>query len=240
MTIDEIRQLMNYVARKNNTGGFLSTTQFNLVVNRASITKFMQLYGNPHEYQPGRPIPRIAFELTQKVLDDLKVFKEPEDIFIDEFGQFPFPSDFVHPISLVYIAGKDTGKKDTDGLSIYTTLPTAIEFVEEQFEWYRRGSKIVPPDKENPIVIEKNTYFQFYPENLSTARLWYLRQPKKVEWGFDVSNSREVYNASKSTQLEWPDVVHNDIVVLALSYVGISIDKGSLMQYTELQEQKGK
>lgn len=232
MDINQIKKFVDYIVRKNNSS-YLNPDQFNQVMDRAQISKFMELYGNPKEYQPGNPIPRIAYEVTQKISDDLRAFKENSSPILDKNGRFEFPDDYIHTISLAAIIGKNKG----DGTSErqYTTL----DIVPEDKEYYRLSSVIVPPTKQYPIAVVKNTYMQVYPVDMGGIQFSYLRRPVAPVWGYDIVNGRPVYNESKSTNLEWPEQTINDIVIRACNFIGISIKDIQILNYTQGKTQEG-
>ncbi len=230
-SVNEVKQLIDYISRKNNSAT-LNPEQLNLILHRAQMTKFMILYGNPTEYQVDKPVPRIAYEVTQKISDDLRAFKKQPNVILDSAGHLALPSDYVHLISLRYKTG-------TNVSGVVVPKYIDIKIVDEDKEYYRLGSTIVPPTKKHPIGVLKSNYVQIYPTNITTVQLSYLSQPPKPVWGYTMVNNRPVFNSATSVDLLWPDVVINDIVILALSYVGISIKDGDLSQYTQIQKQQG-
>lgn len=230
-SINEVKQLVDYISRKNNSAT-LNPEQFNLILHRAQMTKFMELYGNPMDYQVGNPVPKIAYEVTQKISDDLRAFKKQPNVILDRSGHLALPSDYVHLISLRYKTGTNV-----DGVVVPKYVD--IKIIDEDKEYYRLGSGIVAPTKKFPIGVLKSDYVQIYPTNITTVQLSYLSQPPKPVWGYTMINNRPVFNAATSVDLLWPDVVINDIVILALSYVGISIKDGDLLNYTQQQKAQG-
>ena len=232
MDINQIKKFVDYLVRKNNSA-YLNPDQFNLVLDRAQMSKFMELYGNPKEYQPGNPIPRIAYEVTQKISDDLRIFKENFNMLIDNNGQATLPSNYIHAISIGAIAGKNTtpGKSEKQFIT--------VDIIPEDKEYYRLGSVIVPPTKKQPIAVIKDTYVQVYPENMGSVKFSYLRRPVEPVWGYDIVNGRPVYSESKSTNLEWPDQTINDIIIRACNFIGISIKDGDIVSYTQGKTQEG-
>lgn len=231
VSINEVKKLVDYIVRKNNSG-YLNPDQFNLIMHRAQMTKFMELYGNPKEYQVENPIPRIAYEVTQKISDDLRQFKKTADMILNSQGRGNLPSDYVHTISLQYVAGLNT----SSGVE-KQYIP--IDVVSEDKEYYRLGSAIVPPTKKYPIAVLKSTYYQIHPIDISVVKLSYLSQPIAPIWNYTIVNGRPVFNAATSIDLNWPDVAVNDIVTRACSYIGISIKDNEILNYTQVKEKEG-
>jgi hypothetical protein len=230
--IHTVWELVRFLCRKYNSA-YLDPEQFNLVINRAQMTKFMEMYGNPQEYQPGRPIPKISYEVTQKVIDDLKQFKEDRVLQVDKEGKASYPDNYVHTLSLGYRTIKYSNCKGSE------PMVAPIEVVDQDKEMYRRSSYIVAPSRKRPICVLKNSYYQFYPEGIGVAEVSYLRQPKQAKYAVKIVNNRPVYDPDKSVHLEWPDVAVNDIVMRALSYIGISIKDEEIVGYTEMKRTQG-
>ena len=94
INIDEMYRFVQFVANKEQSG-FIKPTEFNLAVDRAQMQLFMERYNNPAEYQPGRPIPRVAYQQTQKISDDLREFIRR--VNITKTGTvFLYPNDYIH------------------------------------------------------------------------------------------------------------------------------------------------
>ena len=53
-------------------------------------------YNNPAEYQAGRPIPRVAYQQTQKISDDLRMFIKRVMLPINSDGMMNHPDDYMH------------------------------------------------------------------------------------------------------------------------------------------------
>lgn len=231
ISINEVKNLVDYITRKNNSGA-LNPDQFNLIIHRAQMTKFMELYGNPLDYQLDKADTKISYDVTQKISDDLRVFKKQTSIILANEGRASLPLDYVHLITLRYIAGTNT-----NGTAVREYIE--IKIIPEDNEFYRLGSKIVPPSKKFPIAVLKSNYLQVYPTNISTVNLSYLSQPPQPVWGYNIVNGRPVFDATKSVNLLWTDVCINDIVIRAMSYVGISIKDNDIIGYSQIKIKEG-
>ncbi len=227
MNIDTAYEFVKDLANKDQRG-FIPSAKFNRYAERAQMEVFMQRYGNPKEYQPGRPIPRIAYDMTQKIHDDLRPFLKPWILSIDRNGQAPYPADYVHPSAIRYVV--------YSGDSSYET---PVEVIPDDKAGYRLSSTVVPPSRQYPICVLYDQHIQFYPASLGSVKFSYLRQPRIPKWGFTIVNSREVYDAGSSVDFEFPDEVHNEICIKILSYVGIKMREPELVQYAEGKDRQG-
>ena len=209
--------------------GFIPSRKFNRYAERAQMEVFMQRYGNPHQYQPGRPVPPVAYGMTQKIHDDLRPFIQKVTLNLNRYGQATYPKDYVHASSFRYTLSHNEGKHEQ----------VAIKVIPDDKLAYRLSSRIVEPTRQQPVCVLYDNFIQFYPENLVGIVFTYLRQPKVPRWGFTVINGREVYDAANSVDWEFPDEVHNEICMKVLSYVGIKLRENDLLQYAELKNQQG-
>lgn len=229
MTIDEAYIYVQSLANKTQRGGYLNSDTFNLYAERAQIEEFMVRYGNPMEYQPGRPVPRISYQVTKKISDDLRPFIVDKTMLVNKYGQSNIPQDYVHSTNIIY---KTQDKKGV-------TKTVGIEEVDNDKLGNRLSSSIVAPNKLHPICVFRNNFVQFYPENLGNVTFTYLRKPKTPKRSYNIVNNREVYDSSSSVDFEFPDNVHNSICSRILSYLGIKIREQELIQYAEVKSQKG-
>ena len=74
MTIDQVYKFVDFIIKKSNSGGYLTPDEFNLIINRAQIQYFNKLYGNQNDYRYDRPVPKIAYAITEKISDSLAPF----------------------------------------------------------------------------------------------------------------------------------------------------------------------
>jgi hypothetical protein len=213
MTIAEIYKFIEYVASKNQKGR-ITPEQFNEVINRAQMSLFMERIGNPQEYQPGRPVPRIAYALTQRIRNDLAPFlSDPTPITIPSTGKLTLPEDCKYVVALRTAAEKTIVDVDHDKLG------------------YRLESEIVPPTTTAPIAVHYKGYIQLYPKDIANAILEYLRYPVKAIYAFTIESGRPVYDADNSVQLEWDEININEIISRSLIYIGINLQDGQLAQF---------
>ena len=66
-----------------------------------------------------------------------------------------------------------------------------------------------------------------------------MRKPEDMVWGYTVVSNRPVYNAGTSVQPKWEDVDMNEIIYIALSYIGINLKDGDVSQFAQLKTQTG-
>ncbi len=253
INIDELYKFVQFVANKEQSG-FIKPSEFNLSVDRAQMQLFMERYGNPAEYQPGRPIPRVAYNQTQKISDDLREFIVRGTLYVPATGIMEYPLDYLHfsSASSTYldssISSKDMNSdcpgcsKEEKRKNIKASVVNKVVSVRpiDDFELANiLGSSIVAPTREYPILTFYSEGVQYHPKDIGSVDFVYLRRPAKALWAFTTPASKPQYDAANSIDLEWPEQVFNEIAVRILSFVGINLREADLTQYSEGKRQTG-
>ena len=229
INVNELYQFVQFVANKEQSG-FIKPDEFNLAADRAQMQFFMERYNNPADYQPGRPVPRVAFQQSQKVSDDLRVFMTSENI-VSPQSINGLASEYVHLVSLRTAAGDH------------------VKLLDDSEVGHIVNSALTPPTAFQPIAYIVGDNINLL--GVGNAVLTYLRRPVKPEWNYftdadgnpidDVGNviTYPFHDAATSIDLEFPDETFNEIAIRILSFVGINLRENQLSQYTELKKQQG-
>lgn len=234
MNIDEVYRFVQFLSNKSQSGN-LTPKDFNLAADRAMKEWVMKRYGNPAEYQPGRPVPRVAWQMTQKISDDLRMLvTAPESYTLNDEGQMDYPSDYLHADAFRYYHSRlaEDGRSTTGDYREVKVLRNS------ELGGYL-SSGIRKPTRKYPVAVFYDTYIQFYPTDLDTIEFNYLRQPKTPIWAYTVSNGRPVYDGDNSVDFEAPDEAHNEIVANICSYLGLNLKDAELVQYAEMAKKQG-
>jgi hypothetical protein len=227
-----------YVARKSQSGSNPTPKDFNIAVERAFVSWVMDQYGNPHKYQPGRPIPNIQWQVTQNITDNLRFLLERRNFTVGSDGKFTIPDGtfnslegsvapkYLHVSSIrsPYTTQKNGALKSVD---------TPVTILKDHEIGERIFSEIDSPTLKYPVCGFYDSFVQFYPKNIGRVTFTYLRIPTPPKWAFTTVNNRPVYDAANSVDIESPDITHNEIAMRTLSYLGISIREQQLVQYAE-------
>lgn len=217
LNINELYISVQNFANKEQRG-FISPSQFNDFAYRAVMESFMQK--------------SLVYQSTQKISDDLRPFIKPTTLDVDPQGRVLYPDDYVHMSSVKYVNVKQVDKK------VVRKLVELIP-VDDNELGYRLNSTIVPPSKDFPILVYYDEYMKVFPEDLLRVEVTYLREPIKPIWAFTLVNNRPVYDPDNSVDIEFPREMHNELMIKILSYVGINLREGVLMQYAEAKNQQG-
>lgn len=244
MTLMGIYDLIKFIGNKDFNGNIYSPPQYQISIIAANIDYFKVKFGLPEEYQsgvastrlqgiqPGRPVPRQYIDATQKLSDDLRKFKEFVEDQVVAAGKFSIPSDYVHCISIQY-----NYTPTVDGTP--TILPVPVDMLTEDQWADRMGNFIKRPTIKNPIGIIRQDDIFIEPNTINAVDFHYLRLPLEPVFDYEVTNDELIYKPGTSTEFEWPEVNHIDLVRILLSYLGINLRETQLIQYAEMQKAKG-
>jgi len=223
--VDEVKQFLDSLANKDQTGNTYTINELNMWFRRGIDEIFSTEYGLPEDYKPGAPLPNIAYELTQKIKDDLGVFKERPILTIDANGFMALPADYVHYTSIDYI-------KVTNQVGQNPKVEDIEVAVIDDDKWSSRKRKTVKvADKNNPICNFQATGIEFFPKDLFKARFTYLRYPKVPEWAFTLDQDVEIFDAANSTDIELRENLTNDFTMILVSYLAIKTKDEGLLGY---------
>lgn len=214
INVDEIKQFVDSIANKEQSGNSYTPNIFNLWLRRGADAIFKKEYGLAEDYKPGAPLPDIGYELTQKIKDDLRVFKETVTIVVDVNGKAILPTDYVHYTSFEF-------QKVVNAAPSVTITPKFIEVIDDDKWTGRKNHPVKGPSKDYPILNFNSDHVLVEPKDLYQIDITYLRYPVTPEWAFTVEDGVEKYDAGNSTNVELPQMLTNDIGWFILSYLGI-------------------
>jgi hypothetical protein len=235
INVDEIKRFVEFCANKSQAGSNPTPTKFNLAVKRAQMEWVMERYGNPNTYQPGMPVPRIAYQQTQKITDDLKfLLSKPTPLQVDKNGKANYPDDYLHMSSVRY----KYKKKLSCNKKLILKEVDVTNYKDAEIG-HVKTSQIVQPTKRYPYYAFYDDCMIFDPKDLGTVTITYLREPIEPIWAYELVNGRPVYDPLNSVDLEAPDEALNEIAMRTLSFLGIHIREPQLIQYAETLKAQG-
>jgi len=237
MTLMEIYDFIKFIGDKDYNGNYFRPAQFNAAIQAANLDLYKKVSGIPEEYQPGTPLAREHFEINQKALDEVRDFKGHLFDQAVASGYFALASDFVYHDSCSY-----KYQRNVDGTP--TTLPRPVEILREDQAADRRGNWIKKPTTKDPIAVyrridDSNNRLYIYPDTISAVDFHYYRLPAQPVFAYTISQDALVYNAGGSTEFEWSESKHMDLVRILLSYLGMNLEHELLVQYAEQLKKQG-
>lgn len=177
MNVNDVYVLMQYILNKNQQG-YLSPTDFNNVINQAQRSYISYLIGSLQKYQYGRAVAPVELGNSLTLRQILSPVIKETQLSINNAGFCLYPTDFVL----------------TDALWTINNF-NRIRAV-EQDKLYSFYNSQIDPVSEWPIYLIKETGFQFYPANISVARLSYVAEAPRIIWSYTTDiNGRPVYSA---------------------------------------------
>lgn len=235
----DLYNFVNVLANKAQDGAF-TIPEYNIAAYAASVQLWEEYIGEIQRYQYGSPIPPVAYAKTNKIEADMMPFRVP----------------------LTAVTASSVGVIDLSALSNYgyTTDLYRYQTIEGQEVVYpsvrvneqrlakQLSSSIAQPTLENPYYMVNNATIKVYPASsnadYSAYKLTYLKRPDNRVVKYTLSGGRPVITpvtapTNPSEMLEWNQQNFNDLAVRILSFLGINLKDGELMQYSELKQRQG-
>lgn len=215
MTVDDCYRVMLYAVAKNLQDGYLSPDDFNQTINFAQRSYLDYLLGQYQRYQIQRPIAPVEFGQNERIRQSMAALIYNIVLTVDPItGISPYPSDYEYNDAMWSLYG------------FYN-----IKFIQQdRLMGYHRST--IDPIARNPVYLLREEGFWFDPIDIGNARMSYVRTPPPIHWGFTVDgNGIPVYDSAISQDPIWADTDIYQIIVRALSLVGVNLQLPIVMGY---------
>ncbi len=218
--VNQWYKLVLYCGSKNLQSGYISPEDFNTVIMPLGQRSYVDyLLGEYQKYQIQRPIAVVEFGQNARIRNSISPLIYGTVLPIDGTGVAPFPNDYEYMDAMWGVYG------------FYN-----IRFIQQdRQDAYIHSS--IDPIAANPVYLINHEGFRFFPDRPfgeNQARLSYVRTPPSIVWGYDLdSNGLPVYNPTKSQQPVWGDSDMLQIIVRGLQAVGVNLQLGTLIQYSQ-------
>jgi len=230
MNVNDMYRICQFAVNKAQNG-YLTPSDFNLVINQAQISYQDYLLGEFQQYQYGRPQARINYSQNENIRQRLTPLITEATLTINSStGESPYPSDYLQ----------------TD--SIITSDFERVRYV-TQDRLYSYYNSEIDPVATNPIYLIEPNKFQFYPKTLGTAVLTYVKNAPDIVWAYTTVSGRPVYAPTQTgsgvtpttgtVQPVWDDVDLLEIITRALKLIGLNLQDGMVAQYANQITQTG-
>lgn len=235
MNLQEFLIFLNYIINKEQSGKFISPNEYSLLLQRGSLKYFKKYFDVPEEYQIGMPMSRIQYEITDTVKKKMARFMKSatkDDLGMGWSNVANIPTDLFQFDFFEYTNG-----------------------VGRQVKGYQYkkliNSSIKAPTESKPIMAIINNQMNFNPRPDDGFLFHYLRYPNTPNYDFYVDdNDNIIYlppgstvpqdnRASTSVELDWDIESIWDIAELILQDIGMSINRGEVIQYANQRETEG-
>jgi hypothetical protein len=230
MNVNDMYRICQFAINKAQNG-YLTPSEFNLIINQAQVSYQDYLLGEFQQYQYGRAQARINYSQNENIRQRLSPLIAEATLTINgTSGESPYPADYV--------------QADT----IITTTFKRVRFV-QQDSLYSYYNSQIDPVATNPIYLIEPTGFQFYPKTLGSALLTYVKDAPTIVWAYTTVSGRPVYAPTQTgggvtpttgtVQPIWADVDLLEIIARALKLVGVNLQAGQVEQYANQVTQQG-
>lgn len=236
MKLNEIRDLLVLIADEKGQEFNLQPEDYNDLLHLAQLKHFKTKLGLPEEYRPGMPLPAQAYEITERMTEDLRPFKvvrgwnlanpiDPDPVK----GTLDYPEDYYYPseMSYFYADGNETLERNIEPLS-------DLEFNKA------RTSLIKKADLLFPVCNMQADFIRLFPKLDQPVNMVYLKLPKKPYFKVIDNDGYYEYDPDNSIELEWDEMNIIDIMVIVLGDIGISLKKEIVLQYAQNLKERGK
>ena len=230
MNVNDMYRICQFAVNKAQNG-YLTPSEFNLIINQAQVSYQDYLLGEFQQYQYGRAQARINYSENENIRQRLSPLITEATLTINgTSGEAPYPADYV--------------QADT----IITTAFKRVRFV-QQDSLYSYYNSEIDPVATNPVYLIEPTGFQFYPKTLGTALLTYVKEAPSIVWAYTTVSGRPVYAPTQTgggvipttgtVQPVWADVDLLEIIARALKLIGVNLQAGQVGQYANQVTQQG-
>jgi hypothetical protein len=237
MNINEVFLFISYVANKQQSGS-ISPDEFNVTCKAVTLDLLKNRLGLPEEYQVGNPQPRIAYQITQKITDDLRPFIVKQKVTTNNDGYFPVPTDYAAFSSLKFLYTESKSAKCKKPATNLKEV-TMFEYVTDAELSIRLNNTVLKPTYRYPIIGFYSYGIKPYPEDISVAELTYVRYPATPFWGYTMQGDQSVYDPTTSVDVEFPDTMFVDFCIRVLKYLSINIREEMLYDMVQQRQDKG-
>lgn len=235
MNLQSFLNFLNFIINKEQSGRFISPTEFTLLLQVANYKFFKKYFDVPEEYQVGVPMSRIQWEITDVVKEKL--------------------SRFMVETTIVLTNG--VGAKPADMFfEDYFTSSSGLGRILKGYEFEKaKNNAVTKPTESYPAATIKNTTIEVAPSTLTSITFNYLRRPNEPIFDYYVdTNDNIVYLApgetspadgtpanhlSTSVELDWDIDCIWDIAYYILEDIGMGINRETIVQYANNKQIKG-
>jgi len=235
MNVNDMYRICQFAINKAQNG-YLTPSDFNLVINQAQISYQDYLLGEFQQYQYGRPQARVNYSQNEDIRQRLTPLILQTTLSPNTTtGIVAYPANFLQVDAMW----------ESDGLHRIRFVP--------QDSLYSYYNSEIDPIISNPIYLLQKDQFQFYPKNIlsisGTPILSYIRSAPDIVWAYTTVSGRPVYAPNQtgagvtpttgSVQPVWYDVDILEIITRALKLIGLNLQDGMVEQYANQITQTG-
>ena len=220
VNIDTVYQRVLAIANKEQRG-YITPLEFNLLANQAQLDVFEQYFYDRNQTARG-PGNDTHFSDVDSMLDEkISVFQSAQVQF---GGSLP---------GNMYRLG-------TIEISISPGVFVEVKNVSWK-EWTNiNDSPLLKPTNTRPVYTRQSSFVQIFGADneqlhFGDYTVRYTRQPKKVEWGYDVVGEKALHNGTpgKTTHFEHHPSEETGLVLRILELAGVILQDPGVIQFAD-------
>jgi hypothetical protein len=220
MNVNDMYRICQFAINKAQNG-YLTPSDFNLIINQAQVSYQDYLLGEFQQYQYGRPQAKINYSQNENIRQRITPLLATTPLAVNAgTGAIVYPGDYVQADSLL------------------TSTLQRVRYT-QQDSLYSYYNSTIDPVATNPIYMITSTGFQFYPITIGTVTLNYIKEAPSIVWAYTTVSGRPVYDSASSVQPVWADVDLLEIIARSLKLIGLNLQDGQLEQYANQVTQQG-
>jgi len=232
VNIDTVYQRVLALANKEQRG-YITPLEFNLLANQAQMDIFEQYFYDLNQFAIEKES-GIEFSSTIDTLDEkIEIFQTATLTSQTAFGA-AFPSD-MYKLGSIRLVIRGTAAADLNAV--------LVEHVSQDKFLKVLNSPLTTPSNNRPIYVREGDRFAVWGNNrallppcTNCISIIYIRQPNRVEWGYNVVVDKALYNAGASTNFELHGSEQTKLVIKILELAGIVINKPGLVSIASGKE----
>lgn len=213
MNISEIHSFIEIIISQER-GGFSTPQEIDSCLDRASMAVFTYY----------RPLYATSIEAKEA----LASFRVKYNYSTDGLGSITLSnaSEFVRLLSMDVEVNDPTTPSGYNSLRRYPVM-----FVNEDELADRLNSQNKQPTATSPIADTHGIgWYDLYPQQVHTGTIYFLKRPAKPFFDYSQSGRTITYLPNTSVQLEWTEPYLNEVIFVALSYLGVNLNNENLIQ----------
>lgn len=231
MDINQVYKTVTYLVDKHQ-GTYISPEDFNTVINMAQYQYLESMIDKTGNINSNNRVSPPGVIVNSAISDKLSKFYLEQALTVittpgATLGNAPKPNAMWTATSLRTSANRPIKKVFDDNLANHLVNP------------------IDAPTTTDPIYMEISDAFKFYPTNVASPILGYIRKPNQMVWAYtgDLVYSSGagvgVTPVGGSIQPEWGDSDMNEIIYIAIGIIGIPLKDVDLIRASQTIKNEG-
>jgi len=212
MDINQIYSIVKFISNKNQSG-YISPEQFNDSFNLAQKQRAEELVKEIQGWDGNKRRIKLPMGNAQPSIQKIAPFIVSVTAAVPGTGRYTKPVDLLNLLTI---------RSSNNATPVWRVEHDRVS---------AHISSVVDPPSERPIYTEYNTYYQFYPVDIGTVTVEYMKVPPDAKWAYTLVSNRPVYSSGTSIQPLWDDGEITEIIARVLFMFGISIQASQLVQY---------